>query len=110
MRLKAFKLLPEAADADVAWAVDQCVTRESMTISAAFAELQRRLAAKGISSPAFSSFHRLIQELRDTGVPPRYRLQKAAAAAELPAGLLAALTELVDQRIEHALQRREGRS
>lgn len=103
MRIKSFKLLPETADEDVAWAIDQCVTRQSLTQVKAYEGLKARLAARGIAPPKFSSFNRLVVEFREQGVPARYRVVPKAAPDPM-----AELIALIDARIEAALKRREA--
>lgn len=101
MRIKSFKLLPEAADEDVAWAIDQCVTRQSLTQVKAYEGLKARLAAKGIAPPKFSSFNRLVVEFREGVVPARYRVAPKTAADPV-----VTLTDLVNTLVDAALKRR----
>jgi hypothetical protein len=102
MRIKAFMLLPEAADADVAWALDQCLTRQSLTQKDAYKGLVERLKARGINEhPRHSSFHRFVLHARTHGIPPRYKPDQAKEQTGLEA-----LIVLLDERIEAALKRR----
>jgi hypothetical protein len=99
-RIGSIKLLPAEADEDVAWALDQVVSRESMTQRAAFAALNDRLSRKGLTPTTSSSFNRLVIEVRVHGIPPRYRLPTT------PDSRIDALTALIDSRIEAALAKR----
>jgi len=108
MRIKHFKLLPEAADEDVAWALDQCVTRQSLTMVNGYKLLAERLSAKGIAPiPSQTSFHRLVVDCRDNGIPTRYQppARKGLLRSRTPLEL-EAITRVIDERIEAALRRR----
>jgi hypothetical protein len=112
VRLNKVELQPAAADEDIAWALNEVVTRRSMTQTAALAVLNARLVAKGLETISLSGFNRTVVDCRERGVPMRWRLAeqgRSRPASALPEALLAAIAEVVDARIEHALQRREGR-
>jgi hypothetical protein len=109
MRIKHFKLLPEAADADVAWALNECVARQSLTMVDGYNLLAARLTAKGVGPiPSRTSFHRLVVDCRENGIPPRYQVgPKQGLISARRVGLDAeALARLVDDRIEAAFRRR----
>lgn len=110
VRLSSIELLPREADEDVSWIIDQIVVRRGMTQFDGYAALKERLDAKGIKAPAFSSFNRFILDIRENGVPPRYR---PTAPDATPSGRdVTGLLALIDSRIELALAHRfprEGR-
>jgi len=100
VRSSTIQLLPAAADAAVAAALDAVIVRGSATQRDALAVLNGELARLGLGEISVNAFNRLVLRFRQSGIPARYRLSAEPSA---PANDL--LMELIDQRIDAALQR-----